>query len=964
MSNGNRTKTSGNLFFHKYIPTGNHWKAYAIIGVCILIVLLLSRIPSINFLIVFLVALIPTSQISFYSGQRWGVIASLLISLVITASLIQRQSNPAIAEISLPLIFLGAGLLVLAGFVTGFLIDSSRIQTRELDHISLTALHLAQEKDRILEILNRQQDLICRFDQDLHILYMNPIGYEFFNLTAEDLHSITLVDLIESKYRPRFKDYMHNFNRSQASVHPELILLPILNHTGQKQYFEWSVSLIGEIDEHQREYQVAGRNITIQHMAKMAEKENLEIAESLKSIAATLNSTLDIDDVLGKVLETIGRVVPHNAANIMLIENEHARMVKLVGYEKFIPNLDAFRATRFPVELYNLKMMAETKNPVYVADLDQDSNWRHIEGNQWMGSYLGAPLIFKENLIGFLNLDSARKNFYTEKHISWLQAFANQAAIAIKNAQYFDETKRQTLHFAGLNEAMRISIHATEISEILDPLQRIFNEQFNLAGMHAFLWDENNLTYRTQPVEPQNHATHELLFDSQTADAINSNGEILYLPDGNNENWTHPEVYSPPSNYPQVLLPLVVDHRKLGVIHLWFNPTTSLSTSELELMQQFALQLSLAISKIQLLTREMDRSQEIAHKSKMLETLTLVSTVVELNLALPDLFANIITALGQNGIGCLAAILQEDWRSIHIYRSSESNDPIQVENPFLRLTSSAEQTSPRYFTEYQKLIQNKEPLFFEQIAPFIEETRQLININNDAGKIPALFSIPVSDQGFVIPMAINDQVIGMLVLWSNLLQPGDQSSVNIFATQTANAIEKSRLYLQIAQLAITDPLTGFYNRRGLEELGSHEIERSTRFSNHLSAIMIDIDHFKIINDRYGHPLGDKVLEKMAFIIRSNLRHVDIICRYGGEEFFILLPEANSFNAQLIAERLRKAIAEEDFAPQVGPIRATISVGICQLTKEINTLAKLIQCTDQALYQAKYSGRNRVYQHEC
>ncbi len=963
MNNGNPTKNLGNLFFHKYTPTGNHWKAYSIIGVCILIVLVLSRIPSINFLIVFLIALIPTNQISFYFGRRWGVTASLVISLVITASLIQRQSNPAIAENSLPLIFLGAGLLVLAGFVTGFLSDSSKSQTQELDYISLKALHLAQEKDRILEILNQQQDLICRFDQDLHILYMNPIGYNFFNLTADDLHSINLMDIIESKYRPRFLEYMHSFNLSQASVHPELILLPILNHAGQKQYFEWLVSLIGEIDEHQREYQVTGRNITIQHLAKMAEKENLEIAESLKSIAATLNSTLDLDDVLGKVLETIGRVVPHDAANIMLIENEHTRMVKLIGYEKFIPNLAAFRATRFPIELYNLKMMSETQNPVYVADLDQDSNWKPIEGNEWMGSYLGAPLIFKENLIGFLNLDSTRKNFFTEKHISWLKAFANQAAIAIKNAQYFDQTKRRTLHFAGLNEAMRISTHATEISEILAPLQRIFDEQFNLVGMHAFLWNENIQTYRFQPIDRDNDSNNELSFDSQTADAIISNGEILYLPLGNNENWTKPETYAPPKNYPQVLLPLVVDHRKLGVIHLWFNPATSLSTPELELMQQFALQLSLAISKIQLLTREMERSQEIAHKSKMLETLTLVSTVVELNLALPDLFANIITALGLNGIGCLAAILQEDWKSIHIYQSSEPGGSILVDNPFLRLTSSGEQESLRYFNEYQKLIENKEPQFFEQIGLFIEETRQLINKNNE-GKIPALISIPASDQGFVIPMAINDQVIGMLVLWSNLLQPGDHSSVNIFATQTANAIEKSRLYLQIAQLAITDPLTGFYNRRGLEELGSHEIERSTRFSNHLSAIMIDIDHFKIINDRYGHPLGDKVLEKMAFIIRSNLRHVDIICRYGGDEFFILLPEANPFNAQLIAERLRKAIAEQDFAPQIGPVHATISIGICPLTKDINTLAKLIQCTDQALYQAKSSGRNKVYQHQC
>lgn len=821
---------------------------------------------------------------------------------------------------------------------------------------------MMQETSRIHEILNQQQDLILRFDQDLNILYMNQSGCNFFNLTADDLNSITVVDLIESKYRSKFSDYIRNFNLSQASVYPELILLPIHNHAGQKQYFEWSVTFIGEIDKHQREYQVAGRNITAQHMAKLAEKENLEIAESLKVIAAALNSTLEIDAVLGKVLQTIGRVVPHNAANIMLIEKNHARMVKMIGYEKLIPDLATFQATRFSLDLYNLKQMADTHNPVYVPDLDLDSNWVPIKGNEWMGSYLGAPLIFKEKLVGFLNLDSSRKNFYTEKHISWLQAFADQAAIAIQNAQFFEEAKRRTLHFAGLNEAMRISTHASKISEILDPLKRIFSELFNLVEMHAYLWDEDKQAYRFQATDSSDNTHNELSFDPQTADTIIANSEIKYFPEGNNENWIQPETFTPPKDLPQAILPLVVDNRKLGVIHIWFDQTADLSSSELELMQQFALQLSLAVGKIQLLTREMERSTEIAHKNKILETFTRIATVVELNLEMPNLFANIITALSKNDIGCVAAIFQEDWRSINIFRSSKPEETIQVGNPFLRFSQSKKHESLNFFNVYQKLFGIKEPIYFERIGQFIEEIRCKLNKYNEE-QIPLIVNTPDSTHGFIVPMLIKDQVIGILVLWSNLLQASDQSSITIFASQIANAIEKSRLYLQIAQLALTDPLTGFYNRRGLEELGSHEIERSIRFANHLSALMIDIDCFKVINDRYGHPFGDKVLEKMALIIRSNLRHVDIICRYGGDEFFILLPEANPVSALSIAERLSKAIAEQDFAPKAGPINATISIGICQLSKNVNTLSKLIECTDDALYQAKSAGRNRVYQQE-
>jgi diguanylate cyclase (GGDEF)-like protein len=195
-------------------------------------------------------------------------------------------------------------------------------------------------------------------------------------------------------------------------------------------------------------------------------------------------------------------------------------------------------------------------------------------------------------------------------------------------------------------------------------------------------------------------------------------------------------------------------------------------------------------------------------------------------------------------------------------------------------------------------------------------------------------------------------------------QAGAQVAMAIVKAQSLEA-EKQRaeelkqINTTIQQQAITDDLTGLYNRRGLVEFGRREVERALRFSRPLSAIMLDIDRFKLVNDRYGHPLGDIVLRQLSECCRGNVRTIDIVGRYGGEEFFILLPEADLSQAVQVAERLRQLLAELDVQSPQGEIRITVSAGVATLTPEVHTLEALIAQTDRELYRAKNAGRNRV-----
>ncbi len=167
------------------------------------------------------------------------------------------------------------------------------------------------------------------------------------------------------------------------------------------------------------------------------------------------------------------------------------------------------------------------------------------------------------------------------------------------------------------------------------------------------------------------------------------------------------------------------------------------------------------------------------------------------------------------------------------------------------------------------------------------------------------------------------------------------------------------LLYRVECMAVTDLLTELYNRRKFHEVLANEIERTKRYSTPFSLFMIDIDHFKSVNDNYGHQVGDDVLKEIAQIILSNIREIDTAARYGGEEFMVILPNTQKLDARNVAERIRTSIEKNRFFG-VKNNNITVSAGISGMpSKNINTEDELIRCVDFALYRAKQYGRNRT-----
>lgn len=184
------------------------------------------------------------------------------------------------------------------------------------------------------------------------------------------------------------------------------------------------------------------------------------------------------------------------------------------------------------------------------------------------------------------------------------------------------------------------------------------------------------------------------------------------------------------------------------------------------------------------------------------------------------------------------------------------------------------------------------------------------------------------------------------------------TSLENTVTQRTAALREQTVMLE--QMAITDPLTQVYNRRHFFILAEKEMERASRGGTPMSVILIDADHFKQINDTYGHPSGDRVLIHLAQICQKYIRARDVFARYGGEEFILLLPETNLSQATFVAERVRKALAENGVMEKDQVIPVTISLGIAVWTKtQPVSFSTLLSQADQALYRAKQSGRNQV-----
>ena len=242
------------------------------------------------------------------------------------------------------------------------------------------------------------------------------------------------------------------------------------------------------------------------------------------------------------------------------------------------------------------------------------------------------------------------------------------------------------------------------------------------------------------------------------------------------------------------------------------------------------------------------------------------------------------------------------------------------------------------------------------LCGIVAETGEILISENSAEDIRHTIVYPdaVPHGHIIVPLKAINKLAGVLYLY---LAPDfkiDERKVKMLVSlgnQIGMAIDNARLYEETKSLSLQDPLTGLANRRFMEIVMDRSFTRAKRYGHLLSVIMLDIDYFKKYNDTYGHSAGDQLLVDIAKIISGEMREVDVIVRYGGEEFLVMLPETEAEKAREAAERIRKAVESK--------VGVTVSLGVASYNKEMQTKEDLINRADMALYLAKQNGRNRV-----
>ncbi len=252
------------------------------------------------------------------------------------------------------------------------------------------------------------------------------------------------------------------------------------------------------------------------------------------------------------------------------------------------------------------------------------------------------------------------------------------------------------------------------------------------------------------------------------------------------------------------------------------------------------------------------------------------------------------------------------------------------------------------------------------LARAVQEKRSiLVNDTRDLGELMPVteaFETETVRSLIVSPLNADQEILGALSLAASAPDSFDENDLQVlssFATTATLALRNAQLHAAVQKMAITDSLTQIYNRRGFMEIGERLFESARRFRHPLTAIALDLDYFKEVNDKFGHNTGDLALQFFAELMLRSLRKVDLVGRMGGDEFAILLPETDIFHAVQVGERIRKKTELSAFPSSHGPIKVTVSLGIAKLSTQTAELDELLNRADKALYESKHSGRNRA-----
>jgi len=477
---------------------------------------------------------------------------------------------------------------------------------------------------------------------------------------------------------------------------------------------------------------------------------------------------------------------------------------------------------------------------------------------------------------------------------------------------------------AILYDASQAVLSTFDLDEVLQTILGIARDYFHLQNVAILLLDKDagELFVRRQIGWDEGQDKARVAVGSGITGTAALKKRPIYAPDVTRDPRY---VKSAKATRSELAVPLMVRDQVVGVLDCQSENLDHFDADTVDLLTLFSTQASMALQNARLYSLEQRRASQLEAINAIAKQMTAVLDLNEL-------------------LSKVCVLIQEAFQVSHVSVLVKDEEELVLRASHGKLTRLVP-------------LSGRFPVASGAWGQALESGKTVTE--NDTRSIPGALHVETASR-VCIPLISFGQTLGVLVLSSDRVQAfnaGDVQPLESVADICATAIQNSHYVDRVKQLAYLDGLTGIFNRRFFELRIAEEIERARRFGAGLGVIMIDIDQFKRLNDEFGHLLGDEVLRQVSSILHRQLRRIDVVCRYGGEEFAILLPETSCQYSLNVAEKLRRMVEAWQFPGVPRPV--TISAGTANYPEHGTTRDELVSAADAGLYAAKQTGRNRV-----
>jgi diguanylate cyclase (GGDEF)-like protein len=571
-----------------------------------------------------------------------------------------------------------------------------------------------------------------------------------------------------------------------------------------------------------------------------------------------------------------------------------------------------------------------------------------------------ALVSFTSVLSILVNLIGQRDLEQIERQTRELESNAGQQnALVSMKTQLLEEAQTRIEQLTVLHEVATLGTQVSTIDQLIQCTTTIIGENLFPDNFGVLLLNEQEGTLQFHPSYQFrfDHDYHplDIPLSQGVTGQVAQTGHPIRL---GNIKASQSYVDIDQSTVSELCVPIKFKDRILGVINTESTRTEAFSLDDEFLLGTLAGQLATAIEQLRATAAERRWLDQLAHSNELINALAQITTQLQKALSQDEIIQTLGKELDRLRITCAIAVRNRDGGSLRItYTSMPANSLERLENimgfPLLGYTFSPEKLNSTLKAEglsrpsVMTGMDDQMDLFFPAWrARLPSENKPLTKLDPETTYLR-------------LPLVFEETLLGILWIWSKFLLAADLAVMSTFALQVASALKRASLFQEVQSLALTDPLTGLQNRRSFFDLGRIELARSQRMERPFCCLMLDLDHFKKINDQHGHLIGDLVLQEFARRSKRSVREADLIGRFGGEELVVFLPETDLETALQVAERLRQSIEKTPIKISDQELHITVSIGVSRRDENTLELETLIARADQAMYIAKHRGRNQV-----